>query len=852
MSAVSLTSTFGWVRDWLSRSHEPAKGDASRAMSLEHLPVSACVFVIAIVAIGCVVLILQGPRQITHSTHFIALLVASVLASSLRLRLPLGTSASNLSISYSVDFAALLLIGREMTMLVAGASACAQSIFGTNQRNPAFRILFNAAALVLTVQAAGLTFTHFGGRQGELDLQSIAKPLVASALAYYLVNTLIVATAVALAARQRVWHVWQTNFLWTAPSYFVGAGAAAAGAVLWTTSQWWLLPLAAAPVYLTFRSYRMYVDRIASEKRHKEEVLRLHGDTVSALEAARQSEDRYKLAALGSNDGLWDWDIPSNTLFGSGRWKMIIGLPEDAQISRHEQWLDYTHDEDRPALVEALRAHLDGERAHFKHEYRVRVRGEIRWVLCRGIAVRDEAGRPIRMAGSLTDITEQRLVRDSLAQAARHDPLTNLPNRTLFSELLQRAIAQGARSSSHRYAVLFIDLDGFKLVNDSLGHIIGDRFLVAIAQRLQSQLRPGDSLARLGGDEFAVLAENFSSPEDVCAIAERLQAALAEPFRIADHELFGSASIGIVVGGAQYRAVDAVLRDADIAMYRAKASGRGGYEMFDPEMHAAALARLTQETELRRAVERKEFSVFYQPIVELATSRIIGLEALLRWRRPDGHIDSPAEFIAIAEETGLIIPLTSHVLVEACRQVAAWQQMFGRPLQLSVNVPSRLFMRANFVDEVETVLASSRLLPQSLQLEITEGVLINHSDVVDQNFDRLHRIGVAVHLDDFGTGYSSLSYLQRYPVDALKLDRSFVARMGTHENDVVGGAIVKLARELGMGIIAEGVETVAHAEQLTALDCPHAQGYLFSEPLTASAVVPLLAKEFVPALAHVS
>ena len=853
MNAVSSTSILGWVRDWVSRSHEPAKGDASRAMSLEHLPVSASVFVIAVVAVGVTVLILQGPRQITHPTEFIALLAASVLASSLRLRLPLGTSASNLSISYSVDFAALLLIGREMTMLVAGASACAQSIFGTNRRNPAFRILFNTAALVLTVQASGMTFTYFGGQPGELDFQSIAKPLVASALAYYLVNTLIVATAVGLAARQRVWSVWQTNFLWTAPSYFVGAGAAAAGAVLWTTSQWWLMPLAAAPVYLTFRSYRMYVDRIASEKRHKEEVLRLHGHTVAALEAARRSEQRYALAAAGSNDGLWDWDIPANTLYCSDRWKFMIGLSADATVSTHEQWLEYAHDEDRPALIEALRAHLDGERAHFEQEYRVRhVRGEIRWVLCRGIAVRDDAGRPVRMAGSLTDITEQRLIRDSLAQAARHDPLTDLPNRTLFSELLQRAIAQGARSSSHQYAVLFIDLDGFKLVNDSLGHMIGDRFLVAIAQRLQSQLRPGDSLARLGGDEFAVLAENFSSAEDVCAIAERLQAALAEPFRIADHELFGSASIGIVVGGAQYRAVDAVLRDADIAMYRAKASGRGGYEMFDPDMHAAALARLTQETELRRAVERKEFSVFYQPIVELATSRIIGLEALLRWRRQDGHIDSPAQFIAIAEETGLIIPLTSHVLVEACRQVAAWQQMFGRPLQLSVNVPSKLFMRSSFVDEVETVLTRSGLLPHSLQIEITEGLLVNHSDVVEQNFDRLHRIGVAVHLDDFGTGYSSLSYLQRYPVDALKLDRSFVARMGTHENDVVGGAIVKLARELGMGIIAEGVETVAHAEQLTALDCPHAQGYLFSEPLTASAVVPLLAKEFAPAFANAS
>jgi diguanylate cyclase (GGDEF)-like protein/PAS domain S-box-containing protein len=850
--AVSSTGLLGWIRDWV-RSHEPAKGDASRAMSLEHLPISASVFVIAVVAVGIVVVILEGPRQITHPTQFLALLAASVLASSLRLRLPLGTSASNLSISYSVDFAALLLIGREMTMLVAGASACAQSIFGTNRRNPAFRILFNAAALVLTVQAAGVTFDYFGGRPGDLDLSSIAKPLVASALAYYLVNTCIVATAVGLAARQPVFHVWQTNFLWTAPSYFVGAGAAVAGVALWQTSQWWLLPLAAAPVYLTFRSYRMYVERIASEKRHKEEVLRLHGDTVAALEAARRSEQRYALAAAGSNDGLWDWDIPANSLYCSDRWKLIVGLDANAVVSTHEQWLDYAHEEDRAGLVEALRAHLDNERAHFEHEYRVRqVLGEIRWVLCRGIAVRDDSGKPIRMAGSLTDITEQRRIRDSLSQAARHDPLTNLPNRTLFGELLQRAIERSARSSSPQYAVLFIDLDGFKLVNDSLGHIIGDRFLVAISQRLQSQLRPGDSLARLGGDEFAVLAENVSTPEDVCAIAERLLNALAEPFRIADHELFGSASVGVVVGGAQYRSVDAVLRDADIAMYRAKSSGRGGYELFDPDMHATALKRLTLETELRRAVERKEFSIFYQPIVELSTSRIIGLEALLRWKRADGHIDSPAEFITIAEETGLIIPLTSHVLVEACYQVAAWQQMFGRPLQLSVNVPSKLFCRASFVDEVEAVLSSSGLLPHSLQLEITESVLINHSDVVSLNFERLHKLGVAVHLDDFGTGYSSLSYLQRYPVDALKLDRSFVARMGTHENDVVGGAIVKLARELGMGIIAEGVETVAHAEQLSALDCPHAQGYLFSEPLTASAVVPMLAKQYAPALATAS
>jgi diguanylate cyclase (GGDEF)-like protein/PAS domain S-box-containing protein len=810
----------------------------------EKQPLPASLFVSAVIATGCAVLVFWGPKEVPNPAQFAWLLAASALASSLRLRLPLGASSSNLSISYSVDFAALLLIGTELTMLVAGVSAWIQSTFGHDRRNPIFRTVFNAAALVLTVKAAGATFAYLGGQPGALELRDIAKPLVASALVYYVVNTSIIATAIGLANRKPVWTVWQSNFLWTAPSYYVGAGAAVAGVVLWQTKQWWLLPLATAPVYLTFRSYRMYVDRLASEERHKEEVLRLHGDTLAALEAARQSEQRYALAAAGSNDGLWDWDVRADALYSSERWKMIIGLSPEHSVSTMEEWLTLVDEEDRAALQQALHAHLAGERSHFEHEYRMRhVDGSVRWVLCRGIAIRDEAGQAIRMAGSQTDISEQRAIRDSLAQAAQHDPLTNLPNRTLFRELLQRAIAQGTRSPAPGYAVLFIDLDGFKGVNDTHGHVVGDRFLRAIAERLQSYLRPGDALARLGGDEFAVLAERLATPDDVRAIAERLQQALAAPFHVHDHELRGSASIGIVVGAPQYRSVDALLRDADIAMYRAKAAGRGGYELFDPEMHATALKRLTVETELRRAVERNDFTVFYQPIVQLPSSTICGLEALVRWVRPDGHMAAPAEFIAIAEETGLIVPLTYQVLREACYQAAAWQQMFARPLELSVNISSRLFTRPEFIDQVEEAIAESGLLPGTLRLEIPESVLIEHSDVVDHHFTRLRRIQVAVHLDNFGSGYASLSYLQRYPVDALKLDKSFVARMGTPGNDGIGGAIVKLARELGMGLIAEGVETVAHADQLVALNCPHAQGYLFSEPLTAGDVVPLLAKE---------
>jgi len=809
-------------------------------------PLGATLFVTTVIVAAAAVLVVWGPRHVPNPTLFVALLGVSALASSLRLRVPLGATASTLSISYSVDFAALLLIGTELTMLVAGVSAWLQSAFGHDRRNPVSRTIFNAAALVLTVKAAGLAFEFMGGQPGavSLTLRDTAKPLVASALVYYLVNTSLVATAISLANRRSLWSVWQANFLWTAPSYYVGAGAAVAGTILWQSQQWWLLPLAAAPVYLTFRSYRMYVDRLASEERHKEEVLRLHGDTLAALDAARHSEQRYALAAAGSTDGLWDWDVASDTLYCSERWKLMIGLPPNDSVSTLAEWLNLADEEDRPKLQAAFEGHLGGDRSHFEIEYRMRhVDGSTRWVHCRGIAVRDESGQAVRMAGSLTDISEQRRIRDSLAQAAQHDSLTDLPNRTLFRELVQRAIAQTNREPAPGYAVLFIDLDGFKLINDTFGHVAGDRFLKTIARRLLSQLRPGDVLARLGGDEFGVLAQNVETTEHICGIAERLQQALAEPFPVNGQQLRGAASIGIVLGTPHSKSVDALLRDADIAMYRAKAAGRGRYELFDPGMHTAALKRLTFETELRRAIERNNFTVFYQPIVQLPSSRISGLEALVRWERADGKLMPPSEFIAVAEDTGLIVPLTYQVLGESCHQVAAWQQMFGRPLDLSVNISSKLFSRPEFIDKVDEAIRESGLLPGTLRLEIPESVLIDHSDVVGHHFDRLRAMQVALHLDNFGSGYASLSYLQRYPVDALKLDKSFVARMGTPGSDGVGGAIVRLARELGMGLIAEGVETITHVEQLRALDCPHAQGYLFSRPLTASDMAPLLASE---------
>ena len=507
-------------------------------------------------------------------------------------------------------------------------------------------------------------------------------------------------------------------------SVVVAGSAASFSALLTVTGYVWMLPLALALIYLTFRSYRISRDQMTADRRHHAEVTRLHREAVRALDTARESEQRY-------------------------------------------------------------------------------------------------------------------------ARAARHDDLTGLPNRRLFGELLQRSIARAVRASGPRYAVLFVDLDGFKLVNDSLGHLAGDDFLKAISVRLQAQLRPSDVLSRLGGDEFAVLVEGFASPDEVCLITERLQRSLGDAIRLHGHEIYASASIGVVFGSPPYATVDELLRDADIAMYRAKAAGRGGYQIFDPHMHASAVERLTLETELRQAVERHDFTLVYQPIVELPSSDICGLEAFVRWTRPGGRVIGPADFIPVAEETGLIVPLTYSVLGDACRQAAAWQRMFGQPLGISVNISSRLFARGDFVDEVERALEVSGLLPGTLRLEITEHTLLNSSDVVHRNFERLHDIHVAVYLDDFGTGYSSLSSLQRYPVDALKLDRSFVARMGTPDHGcAIGSAIVKLAHDLGMGLIAEGVETLAHAEQLLALGCPHAQGHLFSEPRTTEATETLLARAF--------
>jgi diguanylate cyclase (GGDEF)-like protein len=500
-----------------------------------------------------------------------------------------------------------------------------------------------------------------------------------------------------------------------------------------------------------------------------------------------------------------------------------------------------------------LDLHLKGGSPHFESEHRlVHKDATYRWVLVRGLAVRDEGGEVSRIAGSLTDISDRKSAEEQLIHDALHDALSGLPNRAFFMTLLDRAIQRTRRRRDYLFAVLFVDLDRFKLVNDSLGHGVGDQLLVTISQRLKSCLRPGDVVARLGGDEFTILLDDIRDVSDATRVAERVQAELKEPFLFQGHEVFTSASIGIALSTAGHDRAEYLLRDADTAMYRAKARGKARYEMFDEAMHARAVAQLRLETDLRRALEREEFRVLYQPIVVLKTGHITGFEALVRWQHSERGLMPPKEFISVAEETGLIIPIGRWVMDTACRQTRQWLDQFPDlpTLSISVNMSAKHFQQPNLVSQVLEVLRESKLPAANLKLEITESILMDEPEGHIAVIHELRQAGVQVLIDDFGTGYSSLSYLQRFSVDTLKIDRSFLVKSTAAGEDAGEGdawdiveTIITLAEDMGVNVIAEGVETEEQTNRLKELRCEHAQGFLFREPVDSETAGALLAAQ---------
>jgi diguanylate cyclase (GGDEF)-like protein/PAS domain S-box-containing protein len=617
----------------------------------------------------------------------------------------------------------------------------------------------------------------------------------------------------------------------------------------------------------------------------------LCGSSVALAEAVRtytllrQSETRYARAVRGTTEGLWDWDFQSDRIDFSPPWKAMLGYGESELGSSPTEWFSRVHPLDVETVKLAIADHCQGLTPRFECEYRLLHRdGSYRWMQAQGLAVCNRKGRVDRLVGSQTDVTQRHDAEVTLHRTAFYDPLTELLNRVGFVYHLQQAIVDVQTYSNTAFAVLWLDFDQFKLVNNSLGSVLGDRLLAAAAQRLKAFLMPENFVARLGGDEFAVLLPQIQTTHDATRMAERLQQLLALPFNLDGHEVFTTLSVGIVLSSPHYTQAEHVLRDADTAMHRAKALGRARYQVFEHTMRTRMLLKLQLENDLRRAIAQgerhanimgimpnefstllwqnasldrlavptdvpgvhQELQLYYQPIVCLMTGLVIGFEALARWKHPEQGLLPPAQFIPLAEETGLIVPLSWWILRSACRQMRQWQLDFPQQdfLTLSVNLSSQQFAMPGLVEQIRQILRETTLDPSSLKLELTEGMVMeNAADVVDMLY-QIRALGIQIAIDDFGTGYSSLSYLPRFPINTLKIDRSFVSQMHHCVDSLeIVRTILVLAHNLGIDVTAEGVETSEQNAQLLEMNCELGQGYYFSEPLDSRAVISFLERQ---------
>ncbi len=533
---------------------------------------------------------------------------------------------------------------------------------------------------------------------------------------------------------------------------------------------------------------------------------------------------------------------PFPITFVSENIRALLGYETAECLTDPNWWINHIHPEDQPHVLarQATVFYHD----FLDYEYRFQHKdGTYRWIHDKIRVVYNAAGRPIDLVGSWMDITERKQAEEIVRYLAYYDALTGLPNRMLFNDRLTLAIAH-ARRNKQKLAIMFLDLDRFKTINDTLGYAVGDRLLQGVAERLKNYLRGEDTLARLGSDRFMLLLPGIIQVEDVAKIAQKLLEAFKRPFHFGDHELYVAASIGITLYPNDGEDIQTLMKNADTALYRAKEQGRDTYQFYTPSMNATALERLKLENSLRRALEREEFVIYYQPQVSLSTGEIVGVEALVRWQHPDLGMVPPMQFIPLAEETGLIVPLGLWVLREACAQNKAWQKSGLPALCMAVNISARLFKQPDLVETIARILKETQLDPNYLELELTEGTIMENAEAAIKTLHQLKEMGVHLSIDDFGTGYSSLSYLKRFPIDTLKIDRSFVWDITTDPDDAaITVLIINMAHNLGLKVVAEGVETKEQLEFLRSHHCDLFQGYLFSQPISAEAFIKLLQEE---------
>jgi diguanylate cyclase (GGDEF)-like protein/PAS domain S-box-containing protein len=554
-----------------------------------------------------------------------------------------------------------------------------------------------------------------------------------------------------------------------------------------------------------------------------------------AEQALRASEARYRLLFERNLAGVFRNTLDGRVLDCNEACARILGYDSRQDLLDRGTIAAYFDPRQREAMVERLRRH--GSLTNLETCLR-RKDGSPVWVL-ENVTLLEEDGQPPALEGTLIDITDRKRAEQQIVYQATHDALTGLPNRTYFRDRLLNALAL-ARRDERQAAVLFLDLDAFKLVNDTLGHTLGDRLLQAVADRLRASVREGDTIARVGGDEFTVLLSSVNGVEDAVAVAQKLLEAVAEPFHLEGHQLYATASIGVGLFPEDGDDADTLLKHADVAMYRAKEAGRNAYQLFKPELNARSHERLAAENRLRHALHTSEFELYYQPQVSLRTGRVVAVEALLRWRRPEG-VQEAGDFVTLAEESRLILPLGDWVLRQACAQGRRWLDQGVQDLRVAVNVSPRQFQQRNFAGAVESALQDSGLPPQLLEIELTESAALQNAEAAAVTLSALRDRGCRVAIDDFGTGYSSLIYLRSFDISAVKIDGSFVRDTPHDASDAaIVSAVISLCRSLNLGVVAEGVETEEQLAFLRSHDCDLVQGYLLGRPVPADRVSALL------------
>ena len=784
----------------------------------------------AIAAAGAAALFfsLLGFRLSGLGLSFLLLVVVTVFLGS-RIVVRFFRFDSCISISDIFIFLAMLLFDGEAAVLLAAMEGLFSSLRIT--RKP-LTMAFNSGSMALSTFLTVWTLRFFFGSILDLSSGHFSSRLITAtctmAFVQYIVNSGLVAIAGSLKANRAIWSTYKQHYVWTSLTYFAGALAAALTVKLIAVVGFYAFIAMMPIVAVLYFTYVTYVKNVESSTSQAEQAKRHLAEMQESEERFRSAFDHAPIGmALVAPDGGW---LQVNQCLCD-----IAGYSENEFKGMTFQAI--THPDELGDFLARLKEVVDGKVLTHQMEKRyLHKLGHEVWVLVGVSLIRDSESKALHLIFQIQDITHRKRAEQQLVHEAFHDGLTGLPNRAWFMEQLQVSLDLVHSRKDRLFAVLFLDLDRFKLINDSIGHMVGDQLLIGIANRLSRCIRPGDKVARLGGDEFTILLDDIRSASEAVEVADRIQKHVSQPFNVGGYETFTTVSIGIAFSNPDYQLPEDFLRDADTAMYQAKSLGKARYVIFDKGMHARAVNLLQLETDLRRAIDRDEFFIEYQPIVELESGRLTGFEALVRWQHPDRGSILPDRFIAVAEETGFIVPIGHWVLLQACLQMQRWNEKHSPaiPLSISVNLSARQFAQSNLLEQITQILDVTGLDPRLLKLEITESVVMESVESAAGTLEKLRALGVELSIDDFGTGYSSLSYLHRLPIDTLKIDRSFVSHMTeNNENKEIVRTIIMLAKTLGMGVIAEGVETKEQAASLRELGCHSVQGYLVARPLDA-------------------